>query len=1168
MPKIIFLWTDLALFALLLAVLTYAWYVSRSPALRATWARVARNTPAMCSAVVLLVFVVIGLLDSLHYQPRLPPVAAATSATSATPATSSTSTTTSTSSTSTASSTSSTKVVAPIYAPKVMSVLDALLEDTAFARPEKTYSAPLAWLQFTKESILQEGGEPRRDFPRLRFGGKHLTAPEAQWVADISKRLAAGLLAGLLVACALIVLTLGFAGRGRREISEIGNEVGSHQRDDLQHAARSARERAWVSFAHQVWRGETEIPWRAILITTTLLCLVFGAVFGLASGYHVLGTDRTGNDVLWQALKSIRTAWGIGSLATVAMLPPALIFGISAGYFKGWIDDVIQYLYTTLTSIPGVLLIGACVLMMQVYIDAHPGLFPTSAQRADLRLFLLCMILGLTGWAGLCRLLRAEALKLRELEYVQAARAFGISHVRIMARHLLPNVMHIVLITVVLQFSGLVLYEAVLSYLGIGVDPSMNSFGSMIEKARLEMSRDPMIWWSLLTAFLFMLTLVLSANLFSDAVRDAFDPRTRVFRPKRFKLGARALRSSSGAATASDAVTTPSTPLSLDTASVASRLNGTTVRTISPIVPTPAAPSVLTVTDLDIAIDTDDQVRLAVKALALTIHRGETFALVGESGSGKSMTAMALMRLLPEALRVVNGRIDLQGTDLTHLSEAEMRSVRGARAGMIFQEPGTSLNPVMRIGEQIREPIERHTALRGAQARARAVQWLGRVGIPDPEVRIDDYPFQFSGGQKQRIMIAIALAAEPELLIADEPTTALDVTVQAQVLALLADIQKELGMAVLLITHDLAVVRHVADTVALMRHSEIVETAPADQFFIAPKHPYARELFDAIPTFAKRGRALTAQGQGKGRESDFAPPSIIGTVTSSGHTESAAHSERPNIKTAEVLHVDQLQVHYPIRKGLLRRIVAYNKVVQGVSFALHANETLALVGGSGCGKTTVAKTLLRLLDGSALIKGSAVVEGSNILQASGATLNALRGQVQIVFQDPFASLDPRMRVGAILQEGIVALRPEWSAAEQARRMAYLLERVGLPANAALRYPHEFSGGQRQRIAIARALAVEPKILILDEPTSALDVSVQAQILDLLQDLQRETGMAYLFITHNFGVVEYFADRVAVMDSGYIVELGSAAQVLQSPKHAVTKELLAAVPRLNFIVTRP
>ncbi|PHY07705.1 MAG: ABC transporter ATP-binding protein [Alcaligenaceae bacterium] len=612
-----------------------------------------------------------------------------------------------------------------------------------------------------------------------------------------------------------------------------------------------------------------------------------------------------------------------------------------------------------------------------------------------------------------------------------------------------------------------------------------------------------------------MLALVLSANLFSDAVRDAFDPRTRAFRPKRFKA-----QSSGSGSTAT-------------------------------VVPSPVLASVLNVTDLDIALDTDDQVRFAVKALALTIHRGETFALVGESGSGKSMTAMALMRLLPEALRVVGGRIELQGADLTRLSEADMRSVRGARAGMIFQEPGTSLNPVMRIGEQILEPIEQHTALRGAQAQARAVQWLGRVGIPEPEVRIDDYPFQFSGGQKQRIMIAIALAAEPELLIADEPTTALDVTVQAQVLALLADIQKDMGMAVLLITHDLAVVRHVADTVALMRHGEIVETAPADQFFVSPKHPYARELFDAIPTFAKRGRALSAQGQAReGRGLSAPAKSTVAVVELSS-------------QTVEVLRVEQLQVHYPIRKGLLRRIVAYNKVVQDVSFTLHANETLALVGGSGCGKTTIAKALLRLLEGSAAIRGAAVLDHTNILQASGATLKSLRGQIQIVFQDPFASLDPRMRVGAILQEGIVALRPEWSAAEQTRRIAYLLERVGLPENSALRYPHEFSGGQRQRIAIARALAVEPKILILDEPTSALDVSVQAQILDLLQDLQRETGMAYLFITHNFGVVEYFADRVAVMDAGHIVELGAAAQVLQAPVHAVTKELLAAVPRLEF-----
>jgi peptide/nickel transport system ATP-binding protein len=569
---------------------------------------------------------------------------------------------------------------------------------------------------------------------------------------------------------------------------------------------------------------------------------------------------------------------------------------------------------------------------------------------------------------------------------------------------------------------------------------------------------------------------------------------------------------------------------------------------VSPVAQPPAQSQVLSVKDLDIAIDAEDQLRFAVKALALTVSRGETFVLVGESGSGKSMTAMALMRLLPEALRVTRGAIKLDGQELNNLSESSMRAVRGGRAGMIFQEPATSLNPVMRIGEQILEPIYTHTALRGSEARARAIQWLSRVGIPDPALRMDDYPFQFSGGQKQRIMIAIALAAEPELLIADEPTTALDVTVQAQVLKLLADIQKELGMAVLMITHDLAVVRDVADTVALMRHGEIVETAPADEFFSAPKHAYARELFDAIPTYAKRGKPLSQAGRDR----------------AAVQTLDASSPDALNKQIGEQrLVVENLNVHYPIRKGFLRRIAGWNKVVQGVSFTLHAGETMALVGASGCGKTTVAKTLLRLMDPSVSVTGTAILSDQALLQVTGSALMAMRRQIQIVFQDPYASLDPRMRVGAILQEGIAALRPEWSAKEQTSRIAYLLERVGLPADAADRYPHEFSGGQRQRIAIARALAVEPKVLILDEPTSALDVSVQAQILDLLSDLQRETGMAYLLITHNFGVVEYIADSVAVMDAGRIVEIGQASQVLHYPESQVTRELLASVPRLSF-----
>lgn len=493
MPKFILLWTDAALFALVALCVLYAWHVSRTPTSRATWARVAKHTPAMCSAVVLSLFIVIGLLDSVHFQPRLPP------APSALP---------------------SAQVV---YAPKVVSLLDVLLADTALVSTEKTYSAPLAWKQFTKESILQEGGEPIRDFPRLRFGGKHLENPQVQWLSDVTYRASMGALAGLLltvfVLCSVLLL------RRVRRIARLKQSIQLEQHGSALRAAHALASSHQTPSSQVPHISGSGVPWRAMLITFGIISVVLGITIGLASGYHVLGTDRTGNDVLWQALKSIRTAWVIGTLTTVAMLPPAIIFGLTAGYFKGWVDDVIQYIYTTLTSVPGVLLIAACVLMMQVYIDTHPDLFPTSAQRADIRLFLLCLILGLTGWAGLCRLLRAEVLKLRELEYVQAARAFGLPPWSILYRHVLPNVMHIILITLVLEFSGLVLYEAVLSYLGIGVDPSMNSFGTMIDASRLDMSRDPMVWWTLLAAFMFMLALVLPANLFADGVRDAFDPR-------------------------------------------------------------------------------------------------------------------------------------------------------------------------------------------------------------------------------------------------------------------------------------------------------------------------------------------------------------------------------------------------------------------------------------------------------------------------------------------------------------------------------------------------------------------------------------------------------------------------------------------------------------------
>lgn len=557
---------------------------------------------------------------------------------------------------------------------------------------------------------------------------------------------------------------------------------------------------------------------------------------------------------------------------------------------------------------------------------------------------------------------------------------------------------------------------------------------------------------------------------------------------------------------------------------------------------------VLTVNDLCVQIQNDDGVMQAVTRLSLAVRQGQTFALVGESGCGKSMTALALLRLLPEAGRMTQGDIVLQGVDLGRLPEAGMRSVRGGKIAIVFQEPSTSLNPVLTIGQQIVETLRTHTPHRGGAARRKAIHWLQRVGIENAEQRFKDYPFQFSGGQKQRIMIAIALAAEPQVLIADEPTTALDVTVQAQILDLLADIQKEMGLAILLITHDLAVVSKVADHVALMRHGEIVETGSAQQFFSAPSHPYARQLLAAIPTFEKRGKRLTTLGG--------EPLAQEPQTAASGHAESMS-TER----AGPILSVQNLSVTYRARGGLFNLNASAVGVVKDLSLELHPGETLALLGESGCGKTTAAKALLRLLDKQAKVSGKVMVAGNSILDAGGSTLKRARADVQIVFQDPYASLDPRMQVGDILDEGVAALRPDLSNQRRRHRVRQLLDRVGLPANAVERYPHEFSGGQRQRVAIARALAVEPKVLVCDEPTSALDVSVQAQLLELLQQLQRDSGMAYLFITHNFGVVEYLSDRIAVMHRGSIVEMGDTARVLHHPSHEETRRLLAAVPRL-------
>ncbi len=474
MPKFVFLWTDFVLWLVVAGVLFYIWRARHNARAKANWLHVLRDAPAMCAAVVLGVFVTIALLDSVHFRPRLSAIEGASADAQA------------------------------AYGTRTLSIFDALMSHAIESR-EKTYSTPLAYWSFQKETQVVDGKEVRSN-PRLAFGGSHLKDPEREWSTDLVVRSLNGVLFGLLAGIVIAVASAALLGRKRGGV-----------RNSLL----------------QIARAETEIPWRAMLITVIVMAMIIGWLAALWPYYHPFGTDRTGNDVLYQALKSIRTAVVIGSLATIATLPLAIVLGILAGYFKGWVDDGIQYFYTVLSSIPPILLVAAFVLLINVYIDQNVDSFETGVERAEFRLFLLCLILGVTGWATLCRLLRAETMKITELDYVQAAHAFGVSKWRVMARHVLPNVMHLVLIVAVLDFSALVLYEAVLSYVGVGVDPNSSSFGSMINLARSEMSRDPVVWWNLATAFTFMLALVLAANLFADAVREAFDPRARVFRPRR-----------------------------------------------------------------------------------------------------------------------------------------------------------------------------------------------------------------------------------------------------------------------------------------------------------------------------------------------------------------------------------------------------------------------------------------------------------------------------------------------------------------------------------------------------------------------------------------------------------------------------------------------------------
>jgi microcin C transport system ATP-binding protein len=530
----------------------------------------------------------------------------------------------------------------------------------------------------------------------------------------------------------------------------------------------------------------------------------------------------------------------------------------------------------------------------------------------------------------------------------------------------------------------------------------------------------------------------------------------------------------------------------------------------------------LHVRDLSVAFHQPSGTSIAVDRISFEIKRGECVALVGESGSGKSVSALSILKLLPyPTASHPTGSIHFKGHELLTMSEREIRGIRGNDISIIFQEPMTSLNPLHTIESQIGEILQLHSGVRGAMARARTLELLTQVGIPDPETRLASYPHQLSGGQRQRVMIAMALANEPDLLIADEPTTALDVTVQAQILTLLAEIRARLGMSLLFITHDLGIVRRIADVVCVMNGGKIVEQGPVEQVFTAPKHPYTRDLLAAEP------------------KPDPAPP-------------------RPG--SPVVISTDGLKVWFPIKRGLLRKTVGHIKAVDGVSLSVRQGETLGVVGESGSGKTTLGLALLRLISSD----GPIVFLGKDIQGLRFKAMRPFRRDMQIVFQDPFGALSPRMSVGDIIAEGLTVHQRALSEAEREARVIKALKEVGLDPATRFRYPHEFSGGQRQRISIARAVVLEPNFVVMDEPTSALDMLLQAQMVDLLRELQRKRDLTYMFISHDLRVVASLASHLIVMRHGKVVEEGAAADLFKNPKSDYTRALFAAAFRLEAV----
>jgi ABC-type microcin C transport system duplicated ATPase subunit YejF/ABC-type microcin C transport system permease subunit YejE len=782
-----------------------------------------------------------------------------------------------------------------------------------------------------------------------------------------------------------------------------------------------------------------------------------------------LGTDDQARDVVARLIYGFRISVLFGLILTLLSSLIGIAAGTVQGYFGGKVDLLFQRFIEVWSGLPTLYLL---IILASI---VTPSFW-----------WLLGLML-LFSWIALVGVVRAEVLRARNLDYVRAARALGLGHARIMFRHVLPNAMVAALTFLPFVTSGAVVTLTSLDFLGFGLPPGSPSLGELLKQGKDNL-QAPWLGFTSFFSIAFMLSLLV---FIGEAVRDALDPR-RVF----------------------GEVRRPETGVRSEEAEIQgeeSELRGQEKQTDKVL---------LEVQNLHVRFGSGTGAVDAVNGVSFSIRRGETLALVGESGSGKTVTALSILQLLPyPAATHPAGRICFLDAELIGADQRTLQRVRGDRIAMIFQEPMTSLNPLHTVERQISETLILHKGLTRSAARQHAMELLDLVGIGDAERRLDAYPHELSGGQRQRVMIAMALANEPDLLIADEPTTAVDVTIQAQLLKLLRDLQARFGMAMLFITHDLNLVRKIAGRVCIMRAGQIVESGSTDRLLTSPHHPYTKRLVASQP---------------KG-----VPPS-------------APPKESP------VVSCENLKVWYPIKAGVLRRVVDHVRAVDGITVSLREGETLGVVGESGSGKTTLGLALLRLVASN----GAIHFRGRPIQGLRSAILRPFRRQMQVVFQDPFSSLSPRLSVAQIVEEGLRAHGLGGNAEERDRLVVDALQEVDLDPDMRHRYPHELSGGQRQRVAIARAMILKPKLVVLDEPTSALDVSVQAQIIDLLRTLQARHGIAYLFISHDLRVVRAMSHHIVVMRDGVIVEAGPAQQVFREPRSDYTKTLLKAAFELE------